>query len=514
MFAHEQRRQHSHRGQSDVPARPTGAARTEQKHPVLQLRRMLGNQALERLFETQHDSTDAISTTASPGRPLSRTPLRTKASTKNRRNLTISTPGDTHEQEADRISDQVMRISDSQLHHADSQLHRVDTRLQRACHCGAQCPKCQANQPDTEHEGMNVRRSATGEIGPATPPPIVHEALSTPGHPLDALTRDFMEPRFGRDLSHVRIHTDRKAAESSRAVNASAYTVGNDVVIGAGAYSPRTLAGQRLLAHELVHTLQQDDSTVVHRQSELDIVLNSPGVKAKLLGSETLDGFKLNSHTLTSDHKRRLTDLAQRLKQLLQENQLGTVVITGHTDATGDERLNKQLGQDRADAVAAFLRKSGVRPIALQAQSEGESALRVPTERAEPLNRRVEIDFVPELPAQTQEPETRTSVPETAETPEEPPRIPRPENFCTEYPEKCEEIANAEPTPDCGSTADCSAVSLDRFEKQPAALRKLIERSFPDDPAGWFDGLPRDLQMALTSIFNRMCKYGLLCEVR
>ena len=66
-----------------------------------------------------------------------------------------------------------------------------------------------------------------------------------------------MEPRLGHDFSQVRVHTDRRAAESARAVNALAYTVGRDVVFGEGQYSPRTHSGQKLLAHELTHTIQQ-----------------------------------------------------------------------------------------------------------------------------------------------------------------------------------------------------------------------------------------------------------------
>ncbi|MBI3781045.1 MAG: DUF4157 domain-containing protein, partial [candidate division NC10 bacterium] len=74
---------------------------------------------------------------------------------------------------------------------------------------------------------------------------------------LDPATCSFFEPRFGHDFSQVRVHTDTKAAESARAVNALAYTVGRDIVFGAGEYSLGTTAGQRLLAHELVHTVQQ-----------------------------------------------------------------------------------------------------------------------------------------------------------------------------------------------------------------------------------------------------------------
>jgi hypothetical protein len=81
--------------------------------------------------------------------------------------------------------------------------------------------------------------------------------LNAPGSPLDAQTRAFMEPRFGHDFSKVRVHTDAKAAESARGVNALAYTVGHDIAFGAGQYAPQTLPGRRLLAHELTHVAQQ-----------------------------------------------------------------------------------------------------------------------------------------------------------------------------------------------------------------------------------------------------------------
>jgi len=88
-------------------------------------------------------------------------------------------------------------------------------------------------------------------------PPTVHDVLRAPGQPLDTGTRSFMEPRFGHDFSQVRVHTDARAAESARAVNALAYTVGKDVVFGKGHYMPGTSEGKRLLAHELTHVVQQ-----------------------------------------------------------------------------------------------------------------------------------------------------------------------------------------------------------------------------------------------------------------
>jgi hypothetical protein len=105
-------------------------------------------------------------------------------------------------------------------------------------------------------------------------PPIVSEVLRSPGQPLDAETRTFMEPRFGHDFSHVRVHTDANAAEASGVLNASAYTIGDHVVFGHGAHSPLTGKGRGLLAHELAHVVQQrgrnagHQTTLAHKSAE------------------------------------------------------------------------------------------------------------------------------------------------------------------------------------------------------------------------------------------------------
>jgi hypothetical protein len=87
--------------------------------------------------------------------------------------------------------------------------------------------------------------------------PIVHEVLACEGQPLDAETRALVEPRFGHDFSRVRVHTGTRAADSAEAVNALAYTVGQDIVFGAGQYAPATSEGQKLIVHELAHVIQQ-----------------------------------------------------------------------------------------------------------------------------------------------------------------------------------------------------------------------------------------------------------------
>lgn len=127
--------------------------------------------------------------------------------------------------------------------------------LQRQCACGQhtmgwKCEDCKKSQ-------MTLQRKTENGSSFGTVPPIVHDVLRSPGQPLDAETRAFFEPRFGHDFSHVKVHTDARAAESARAVDALAYTVGRDVVFGEGQYRPGSPQGRHVLAHELTHVVQQ-----------------------------------------------------------------------------------------------------------------------------------------------------------------------------------------------------------------------------------------------------------------
>jgi hypothetical protein len=132
--------------------------------------------------------------------------------------------------------------------------------LQRKCaSCGKKtsesgdCDECKKKK---ETAGV-LQRRAVGDLRPKAVPPVVHDTLRSSGQPLDARTRAFMEPRFGHDFSAVRVHHDAQAAASARAVDARAYTVGNDIVFDAGRYDSNSDSGRQLLAHELAHTIQQ-----------------------------------------------------------------------------------------------------------------------------------------------------------------------------------------------------------------------------------------------------------------
>jgi len=168
--------------------------------------------------------------------------------------LPIHPADDAYEREADRVADAVMRGGSAPTRTTAPALPAI-SRLQR-CSCGGShagggmCPECAKMQEE-------MQRSASGAAGAGVAPPVVHDVLRSSGEPLDAGVRAYFEPRFGRGFGDVRVHTDGRAAESARAVDAVAYTVGSNLVFGAGAYRPDSAQGRRLIAHELTHVVQQ-----------------------------------------------------------------------------------------------------------------------------------------------------------------------------------------------------------------------------------------------------------------
>lgn len=132
----------------------------------------------------------------------------------------------------------------------------VGSLLQRKCACGQHTP-CGGKCSGCEKKTHKLQRKAVNHTEASAAPPIVNDVLHSSGQPLDAGTRSFMESRFNHDFSRVRVHTDERAAKSAQAVNALAYTVGQNVVFAEGRYAAHTASGQRLLAHELTHVVQQ-----------------------------------------------------------------------------------------------------------------------------------------------------------------------------------------------------------------------------------------------------------------
>lgn len=249
MRTFAQKRPQPHRRPSFYPRRRApGSTASHQAQPVVHVQHPIGLYAVQQLLHASAENLKGgldspVSTRF--GHDFSRRPIYGRQLAEIQRKLTINTPGDKYEREADRVADQVMRIPEPQL--------------QRACPCGGRCPECQSQteQPGQEQEHLQTKIIRKNDSVDNAAPPIVQEALISPGQLLDPATRHFMESRFGHDFGRVRVHTNPKAVASTRAVNAQAYTVGQDIAFGEGQYAPQTVKGRRLLAHELTHVLHQ-----------------------------------------------------------------------------------------------------------------------------------------------------------------------------------------------------------------------------------------------------------------
>ncbi len=222
--------------------------------------------------------------------------------------------------------------------------------LQRKCACGqhtvasGECAECRKKR-------LPLQRRATNQVEPTSVPPIVHEVLRAPGQSLDPATRTYMESRFGHDFSRVRVHIDAKAGESARAVNALAYTVGPDVVFGAGQYAPRTSEGRRLLAHELAHVVQQKN------------LLSTPSEKLEIGASK--DVFETEANAIANSLHNNYP-IPQRISQNVIQRQEGPQSFAGAEP--GSEALdpilvdrNRVIEQDLLNTAEAFYRDGDLR---------------------------------------------------------------------------------------------------------------------------------------------------------
>jgi hypothetical protein len=178
-----------------------------------------------------------------------------------------------------------------------------------SCACGGTCPRCVAQSHHLEREADAVAdRIVSEELGEPTPgasritevasaggdpvPPddAIARAAQDRGAPLPTALRSYYEPRFGRDFGDVQIHSDGNAADAARSIDARAYTAGQDIVFGTGAYAPDTVDGRRLLAHELTHVAQQSHSPHAMR------------------GAPVLQRQKVNDKMSKSDYDQRVLE--------------------------------------------------------------------------------------------------------------------------------------------------------------------------------------------------------------
>jgi len=194
----------------------------------------------------------------------------------------------------------VGRADDPAEEEDDRIAERIAQPQAKPCVCGGTCPACHSGgaairrQPERGANVSSARAEAIGSHAGRTLEPSLRAYLRVPakaahdhganatlpvqiqtpsqlgeGKPLAEPEKAFFGSRLRHDFSNVRVHSDARAAESARAINAVAYTVGQNIVFNARRYAPQTPEGRRLLAHELAHVVQQSTAPraeVIQRQ--------------------------------------------------------------------------------------------------------------------------------------------------------------------------------------------------------------------------------------------------------
>jgi Domain of unknown function (DUF4157) len=230
--------------------------------------------------------------------------------------LRINESGDAYEQEADRVADQVTKRMHPDLGGAPPHLQRF------------------SGQSD-------------GQMAAA--PASVEHALSDPGKPLESPLRQEMERRFGHDFSRVRVHCGSAAEQSTRDVNANAYTVGHDIAFAAGNYAPSTHVGRRLIAHELAHVVQQRASPPMVQRDDKSAGKPKEESTAKskidvsiVLSDDDKDEAEGGAYAKTVLRVYDAEDAAKKLKAL--GAQIGRLYVISHSTKQGKVQFVSKAG--------------------------------------------------------------------------------------------------------------------------------------------------------------------------
>ncbi|MEJ7766430.1 MAG: DUF4157 domain-containing protein, partial [Chitinophagaceae bacterium] len=211
--------------------------------------------------------------------------------------LTVSTPDDPHEKEADAVADKVMRMPDPVA--VTSSPVFIQSKADHEEKLHAKCTHCEAedkqvNRTDApEEEGekkLSKKEASTSQIDTASTSAYIH-SLNGKGQALPGSSQQFFGERMNNDFSEVRIHTGSEAEQSATAINAKAYTVDNHIVFNQGQYSPSSGEGKKLLAHELTHVVQQ--------RNDKD---NSPGIQRQAAPAPALTALTIANATPVTGH--------------------------------------------------------------------------------------------------------------------------------------------------------------------------------------------------------------------
>jgi hypothetical protein len=159
---------------------------------------------------------------------------------------------------------------------------------------------------------------ALQQTSAAPAPPEFDDIPTTGGEPLDAATRRPLEAHFGADLEHVRVHTNSEAAKSATSLDALAYTSGRDIYFAAGMYSPASSSGQRLLAHEVAHVIQQisGKEPTVATKSARGVKIGAPGDSLDSEAEQAAEQFTIGP--LTDEEQRKKRESSSAVQRFIQ----------------------------------------------------------------------------------------------------------------------------------------------------------------------------------------------------
>ena len=166
--------------------------------------------------------------------------------------LKIGTVNDPAEVEADYVADQVMRMPTPANNGAEIFAKSNPNDINR------KCTDCGDKEKIQRKEFPDIVMKSSSEDGGTAASPEASSAINSLGSgiALPASERAFFEPRFGQDLSHIRVHTGGTADAASQSISARAFSLGNNIAFANGEYQPGTQSGRTLMAHEIAHTLQ------------------------------------------------------------------------------------------------------------------------------------------------------------------------------------------------------------------------------------------------------------------
>lgn len=149
----------------------------------------------------------------------------------------------------------------------------------------------------------------------------VKEGLFSNGSPLDPATRTYFESKLGHDFGNIRVHSNPEAAESAKSIEADAYTVGDDIVFAQNRFRPGTLSGNSLLAHELVHTVQQRGAPGTNsKPSDFELSSKSDGIESEASSVAEHMIFAKGVHSINSVYPAGGAAIVARQQATVQES--------------------------------------------------------------------------------------------------------------------------------------------------------------------------------------------------